>query len=46
MKDFLKYLTIAPVMATVTLIAVATLFISLNIAFPGLQYGTYFHAVP
>lgn len=46
MQYFIKYLTSAPVVATLTLIIVATIFIELNYFFPGLQYGTYFHALP
>ncbi|MEO0924381.1 MAG: photosystem I reaction center subunit IX [Cyanobacteria bacterium J06629_2] len=46
MQYFVKYLTTAPVVATLTLIAIAILFIELNYIFPGLQYGTYFHALP
>lgn len=46
MKYFLKYLTSAPIMATVTMVALAGVLIELNLLFPGLQYGTYFHTVP
>ncbi|NJO43336.1 MAG: photosystem I reaction center subunit IX [Cyanobacteria bacterium CRU_2_1] len=46
MQYFLKYLTSAPVAATIALVVVATVFIGLNLVFPGLQYGTYFHAAP
>ncbi|MEL6911028.1 MAG: photosystem I reaction center subunit IX [Cyanobacteria bacterium J06648_1] len=46
MQYFVKYLTTAPVVATLTLIAIAILFVELNYIFPGLQYGTYFHALP
>ncbi|MGG6270101.1 photosystem I reaction center subunit IX [Leptolyngbya sp. AN03gr2] len=45
MKYFLKYLTAAPVMATLAIVLIATLFIELNYFFPGLQYGTYFHRI-
>ena len=46
MQYFVKYLTSAPLMATFTLVIVAIAFIGLNYLFPGLQYGTYFHALP
>ncbi|MEL6788023.1 MAG: photosystem I reaction center subunit IX [Cyanobacteria bacterium J06607_15] len=46
MQYFVKYLTTAPVVATLTLITIAILFVELNYIFPGLQYGTYFHALP
>ncbi|MGL5834760.1 MAG: photosystem I reaction center subunit IX [Waterburya sp.] len=46
MQYFIKYLTRAPVAATLTLVIVAIIFIELNYFFPGLQYGTYFHALP
>jgi Photosystem I reaction centre subunit IX / PsaJ len=46
MKYFLKYLTSAPIMATITMVVLAGVLIELNSLFPGLQYGTYFHAVP
>ncbi|HHP7229566.1 MAG TPA: photosystem I reaction center subunit IX [Xenococcaceae cyanobacterium] len=46
MQYLLKYLSSAPVVATLTLIIVAVIFIELNYLFPGLQYGTYFHPVP
>lgn len=46
MQYFLKYLTSAPIVATITLVALSTVLIELNYFFPGLQYGTYFHAVP
>ncbi|NJN86200.1 MAG: photosystem I reaction center subunit IX [Leptolyngbyaceae cyanobacterium SL_7_1] len=46
MQYLLKYLTVAPVVATLTLIVLATILIELNWFFPGLQYGTYFHTVP
>ncbi|NJL67782.1 MAG: hypothetical protein HC894_15440 [Microcoleus sp. SM1_3_4] len=36
-----KYLTMAPVMATLIAIAIAVIFIQLNYIFPGLQYGTF-----
>ncbi|WP_416676831.1 photosystem I reaction center subunit IX [Egbenema bharatensis] len=42
----IKFLTSAPVMATFSLVALSVLLIELNHFFPGLQYGTYFHAVP
>jgi hypothetical protein len=46
MQYFLKYLTSAPVMATLAMVFLAGLLIELNYFFPGLQYGTYFHTVP
>ncbi|HHP7244106.1 MAG TPA: photosystem I reaction center subunit IX [Elainellaceae cyanobacterium] len=46
MQYVLKYLTSAPVMATITLVVISFVLIELNYLFPGLQYGTYFHAVP
>lgn len=46
MQHFLRYLTSAPIMATLTLVALSVVLIELNYFFPGLQYGTYFHAVP
>jgi Photosystem I reaction centre subunit IX / PsaJ len=46
MQYIVKYLTMAPVMATLTLIVVAVVLIELNYLFPGLQYGTYFHPLP
>lgn len=46
MQYFIKFLTSVSVLATLTLVTVATVFIELNYFFPGLQYGTYFHALP
>lgn len=46
MKYLTKYLTSAPIMATVALVSLSVVLIELNLAFPGLQYGTYFHSVP
>jgi hypothetical protein len=46
MQYILKYLTSAPVMATLAIVVLAVIFIELNYFFPGLQYGTYFHAIP
>ncbi|UBF24511.1 photosystem I reaction center subunit IX [Kovacikia minuta CCNUW1] len=46
MNHFLKYLTSAPVMATLAMVIFAGALIELNRFFPGLQYGTYFHNVP
>jgi Photosystem I reaction centre subunit IX / PsaJ len=46
MQYFIKYLTSAPIVATLTLVIIAIIFIQLNYFFPGLQYGTYFHALP
>lgn len=46
MKYFLKYLTSAPVVATVALVVVSGFLIELNRFFPGLQYGTYLKPVP
>jgi hypothetical protein len=42
----MKYLTIAPVMAALALVILSIVMIELNYLFPGLQYGTYFHAAP
>ncbi|MBE9138400.1 photosystem I reaction center subunit IX [Nodosilinea sp. LEGE 07088] len=46
MSAFMKYLTSAPVMATLALVVLAVVMIELNHVFPGLQYGTYFHSAP
>ena len=46
MRYFLKYLTSAPIVATVTMVTLAGILIELNRFFPGLQYGTYFHTIP
>ncbi|VEP15059.1 Photosystem I reaction center subunit IX [Hyella patelloides LEGE 07179] len=46
MQYFIKYLTSAPILATLTVVFLAVTFIELNHFFPGLQYGTYFHALP
>jgi Photosystem I reaction centre subunit IX / PsaJ len=46
MKYLFKYLTSAPIMATLTMVVLAGVLIELNLLFPGLQYGTYFHTVP
>jgi Photosystem I reaction centre subunit IX / PsaJ len=46
MSSLLKYLTSAPIMATIALVFLATVLIELNYFYPGLQYGTYFHTVP
>jgi Photosystem I reaction centre subunit IX / PsaJ len=46
MQYFLKYLTSAPIMATLTMVILAGILIELNRTFPGLQYGTYFHSIP
>ncbi|MGH2413587.1 MAG: hypothetical protein ACRDEA_07835 [Microcystaceae cyanobacterium] len=46
MQYFTKYLTMAPIMAFLALIIVATFVIQLNNIYPGLQYGTYFHGLP
>ncbi|MBL1178446.1 photosystem I reaction center subunit IX [Pantanalinema sp. GBBB05] len=46
MRHFFRYLTSAPVMATVVVFILAGVLIELNRFFPGLQYGTYFHGVP
>lgn len=43
MQHFSKYLTSAPIMATIALIVLSVFMIELNHLFPGLQYGTYFH---
>jgi hypothetical protein len=45
-QSFFKYLTLAPVMATLAAVILAVVFIQLNHIYPGLQYGTYFHPVP
>ncbi|MEO1394330.1 MAG: photosystem I reaction center subunit IX [Cyanobacteria bacterium J06634_5] len=46
MKYLMKYLTSAPVIATITMVFLSVVMIELNHVFPGLQYGTYFHGVP
>lgn len=46
LRYFMKYLTTAPVVATLIVVVVAAIFIELNYLFPGLQYGTFFHPVP
>lgn len=46
MQYLLKYLTLAPVLAIITLVLLSTALIELNDRFPGLQYGTYFHSLP
>lgn len=46
MQYLIKFLTSAPILATVTIVTVAVVFIELNYFFPGLQYGTYFHSLP
>jgi len=46
MKHLMKYLTSAPVMATVAMVFLSVVMIELNHVLPGLQYGTYFHSVP
>lgn len=46
MQYLLKYLTLAPVVAMITLVLISTALIQLNYYFPGLQYGTYFHSLP
>ncbi|MGF1588399.1 MAG: photosystem I reaction center subunit IX [Pleurocapsa sp.] len=46
MQYFIKYLTSAPIVAVLTIVIVAIVFIELNYFFPGLQYGTYFHSLP
>jgi hypothetical protein len=43
MTAFMKYLTSAPIMATLALVTLSVVMIMLNYFFPGLQYGTYFH---
>ncbi len=43
MKYLAKYITSAPIMATLTLVSLSIVLIELNHVFPGLQYGTYFH---
>jgi hypothetical protein len=43
MQYLFRYLTLAPVVAILTLIVISTILIELNYYFPGLQYGTYFH---
>ncbi|MBE9108697.1 photosystem I reaction center subunit IX [Nodosilinea sp. LEGE 07298] len=42
MTAFMKYLTSAPIMATLALVTLSIAMIMLNYFFPGLQYGTYF----
>ncbi|MEL6903215.1 MAG: photosystem I reaction center subunit IX [Cyanobacteria bacterium J06606_4] len=46
MNHFMKYLTSAPIMATIALASLSAVLIELNYLFPGLQYGTYFHQLP
>ncbi len=46
MQYLFRYLTLAPVVAILTLIVISTILIELNYYFPGLQYGTYFHNSP
>lgn len=46
MQYLVKYLTMAPVVAILTLVAISAALIELNYNFPGLQYGTYFHTLP
>ncbi|AFY77213.1 MAG: photosystem I reaction center subunit IX [Hydrococcus sp. C42_A2020_068] len=46
MQSFFKYLTLAPVMAILSLVILFVVFIELNYFYPGLQYGTYFHSLP
>jgi len=46
MQHFFRYLTSAPVIATLTMVVLAAILIELNYLYPGLQYGTYFHSVP
>ncbi len=46
MSSFAKYLTSAPIISLITLVAIATLLIGLNYYYPGLQYGTYFKPLP
>lgn len=46
MQYLMKYLTSAPIMAAALLVTLSVVMIELNHVFPGLQYGTYFHAVP
>lgn len=46
MQSFQRYLTMAPVVATLSLVAISVVLILLNYVFPGLQYGTYFKPLP
>ncbi|MEL6939936.1 MAG: photosystem I reaction center subunit IX [Cyanobacteria bacterium J06598_1] len=46
MKYLMKYLTSAPILATVTMVFLSVVMIELNHLYPGLQYGTYFHRLP
>ena len=46
MQHVLKYLTLAPVMATFTMVVLSVVLIMLQIWFPGLQDGTYFKPTP
>ncbi|EHC19212.1 photosystem I reaction centre subunit IX / PsaJ [Fischerella thermalis] len=41
-----RYLSSAPVVATLALIIISVILIVLNYLFPGLQYGTFFHSLP
>ncbi|MHC5936562.1 photosystem I reaction center subunit IX [Nostoc sp.] len=45
-RYLLKSLTLLPVVATLSVIILAVIFIELNYIFPGLQYGTFFHPLP
>ncbi|PLZ97731.1 photosystem I reaction center subunit IX [Fischerella thermalis CCMEE 5198] len=41
-----RYLSTAPIVATLTLVTIFVIMIVLNYLFPGLQYGTFFHSLP
>ncbi|MBF2016174.1 MAG: photosystem I reaction center subunit IX [Richelia sp. RM2_1_2] len=45
-RYFLKYLSSVPVVATLAVIILFVIFVTLNYLFPGLQYGTFFHPLP
>jgi Photosystem I reaction centre subunit IX / PsaJ len=46
MSSFAKYLTSAPIVSLLTLVAISVFLIALNYYYPGLQYGTYFKPLP
>ncbi|BAU06451.1 photosystem I reaction center subunit IX [Fischerella major NIES-592] len=45
-RYLLRYLSTAPIVATLTLVTISVIMIVLNYLFPGLQYGTFFHSLP
>ncbi len=44
-RFLVKYLSSVPVVATLAVVIIFTIFVFLNYWFPGLQYGTFFHPV-